>query len=170
MKCKGKPSQEMECSVCYTSTAKCHLVCGHDFCHTCVKEWYQKCEDHPTCPMCRGNLYFRGMRHVVAKWDEAAEERREQEIWEECVDTVLEYGDEEDLYIMEERFNTLKGGEYFDPDIILDEFIVLSKDSAPPEFWETQSWQSLMFVSKHPHRRRTRFNKLAAPRSNWLVV
>jgi len=135
-----------------------------------VKEWYQKCEDHPTCPMCRGNLYFRGMRHVVAKWDDAAEEHRGQEIWEECIDTVLEYGDEDDLYIMEERFNTLKGGEYFDPDIILDESITLYRYSAPPEFWETQSWQKLLFVSKHPHRRHARVTKLATPRSNWLVV
>ena len=161
----------MECSVCYTSTAKCHLVCGHDFCHGCVKEWYQKCEDQATCPMCRGNLYFRGMRHVVAKWDEAAEEQREQDVWETCVETVLDYGDEVDLEIMEERFNLLKGGEWFDPDIILDDFVVLSKDSAPPEFWETRSWHSLMFVSKHPrHSRRVRTSRMVAPRSSWLVV
>lgn len=160
-----KTSQEMECSVCYSSTAKCQLVCGHQFCHGCVKEWYQKCEDCPTCPMCRGNLYFRGMRKHVDKWDKEAEEAHRAHVWEECVETVLDYGDEDDLFVMEERFNILKDTAWLDTDIILDEAIVLSKDSEPPEYWETKSWDTLLFVSKHGFRR-----SYDSARRNWLLV
>ena len=160
-----KASQEMECSVCYSSTAKCQLVCGHQFCHGCVKEWYQKCEDCPTCPMCRGNLYFRGMRKHVEKWDKEAEEAHRAHVWEECVETVLDYGDEDDLFVMEERFNILKDTVWLDTDIILDEAIVLSKDSEPPEYWETKSWDTLLFVSKHGFRR-----SYDSARRNWLLV
>ena len=148
-----KASQEMECSVCYSSVAKCQLVCGHQFCHGCVREWYQKCDDCATCPMCRGNLYFRGMRKHIEKWDEEAYYAHIDGVWNECIETVLEYGDEVDLLFMEDRFNTLKEAGMLIADIVLDDDILLSKDSEPPEFWETNSWYKMMFVSKHGFRR-----------------
>lgn len=51
-----------ECSICYeeecTHTKK--LLCGHEFCVGCSKEWFLKSED-PRCPMCRRPFWFRGL-------------------------------------------------------------------------------------------------------------
>jgi hypothetical protein len=35
---------------------------------SCVREWWERSPESPTCPICRRNLYFRGMRHVVGDW------------------------------------------------------------------------------------------------------
>jgi len=58
----------MECSICLSEIAggKKTLLCKHVFCTPCIKEWYNKAD---TCPMCRGRLYFRGM-----KWEKSEEE------------------------------------------------------------------------------------------------
>tara|TARA_R110002073_G_scaffold223743_1_gene383927 strand:- start:216 stop:545 length:330 start_codon:yes stop_codon:yes gene_type:complete len=109
------------------------------------------------------------MRHHVAKWDEAAEESHLNDVWEECVDSVLEYGDEVDLFIMEERFNLLKHNGWCDADVIIDDDILITVCSEESGHWELNSWETLMFVSKHgprPLKHRT----VAHPRSNWLVV
>ena len=59
----------MECSVCYENTSTCKLVCGHSFCMSCIKEWYLKSEEDPTCPMCRQRLYFKGMHKQEQQWE-----------------------------------------------------------------------------------------------------
>jgi hypothetical protein len=112
------------------------------------------------------------MRHVIDRWDEEAEDVYRQSVWEECVEMTLDFGDEVDLEIMEERFNLLKDGDWFDVDIIMDESIVLTAASSPPDFWETRSWYNLMFVSKHSDRRYrdSVTDSMSKPRSNWLVV
>lgn len=83
----------MECPVCYEDCHKtCKLVCGHDVCMSCVKEWWVKSEGSPTCPMCRQNLYFRGMRHAVPKWIEEVEEppEHDEEDWDGMCSYLLE--------------------------------------------------------------------------------
>ncbi len=73
-----------ECPVCYEeSAAPCVFVCGHSFCYQCVKTWYQK--GSVTCPMCRSEMCFRGMRSLVGNWDH---ERREM-VLEECVERLM---------------------------------------------------------------------------------
>jgi len=52
--------------VCYENKACCKFTCGHDFCHTCTKSWFQK--GHSTCPMCRGSMCFRGIIDLKKKW------------------------------------------------------------------------------------------------------
>ena len=99
-----------DCGVCYTNEPRCKLVCGHAFCYQCVKNWYQKSED-PSCPMCRGSLYFRKMRSHVEKWDD----ERDKTYNEECFNNALEeLFDEDDL-------------EYFGTDYILWEIEELQK-------------------------------------------
>jgi hypothetical protein len=95
-------------------------------------------------------MYFRGMRHVIDKWDEEAEDVRRCDLWETCVEEVLDMGgDEIDLLIMEERYNKLKDTEWCDPDIIIDEFYILGTPETFHFSWEVYSWIILMFVSKY---------------------
>ena len=80
----------MECPVCYDDCHKtCNLVCSHSMCMSCVKQWWVKSEGSPTCPICRCNLYFRGMRKVVDRWVDEMEEPPEYD--EEDWDDVCEY-------------------------------------------------------------------------------
>ena len=155
----------MECSVCYDSAAKCKLVCGHEFCHSCVKSWYVKCQDDATCPMCRGTFYFRGMRHHLKKWDEEVVEQQRQDIWAEVVEEILEAGgDEFDLEIAEWRASVCD-----DAYIILDDDILMTSDWAgPPEYYTRYTFQDFLFVEKQ-HRRVSK-TRVARGRSNWLRV
>lgn len=77
----------MECPVCYERTTNCKLVCGHQFCKTCVKTWYMKGAES-TCPMCRKKVHYRRM--PVKKWKEEAEEEKKQQIFEESFDSLVE--------------------------------------------------------------------------------
>lgn len=75
----------MECPICYEKCHKtCTLVCRHRFCMSCVREWWIKSEC-PTCPICRQNLYFRGMRHVTPEWSDEPDD----EVWESMCTFLL---------------------------------------------------------------------------------
>ena len=96
----------MECPVCFERDAVCQFTCSHSFCYACVKTWYQK--GSSTCPMCRTNMCFAGVRHAKREWDL---ERREK-ILESVVDEIL--NDPEDLVygvdmleFMYDRFNAV---------------------------------------------------------------
>jgi len=108
----------MECPVCYTCDATCHLVCGHSFCKDCVKNWYFKSQGEDcNCPMCRSPLYFRGMNRVAEKWDEERIEQRNQRVFNEAFEEILEDLDPECEYScwltmvmieeMQDKFNKL---------------------------------------------------------------
>ena len=81
----------MECAVCYNDgVSTCKLVCGHEFCMSCIKKWYLKSEEEATCPMCRQRLYFRGMRNQEEQWQK---ERGQEEIdnaFENCFNFQFE--------------------------------------------------------------------------------
>jgi len=77
----------MECAVCYESCSGLKLVCGHAFCHGCVKQWVMK-GTGTGCPMCRRPVYFKGYYKKSAEWEEEA--------WNHKVDAVVgEYIDAE---------------------------------------------------------------------------
>lgn len=79
----------MECPICYDECHKtCKLVCGHSLCMSCVREWWKKSEE-PTCPMCRNNLYFRGMRHTVSRWGDEYEDPDTVELWDDMCTYLL---------------------------------------------------------------------------------
>ena len=83
----------MECPVCYDDFHKtCNLVCGHSMCMSCVKQWWLRSEK-PTCPICRSNLYFRGMRKVVGRWADEIEEppEYEEEEWDHMCQYLIEF-------------------------------------------------------------------------------
>jgi hypothetical protein len=46
---------QMVCNVCCDwFQAPCVISgCGHKFCHTCITEWFGKCQAKPSCPTCR---------------------------------------------------------------------------------------------------------------------
>jgi hypothetical protein len=57
----------MECPVCYERATLCTFTCGHALCDACTKKWYTK-GSHPTCPMCRASICFRGILKKKRAW------------------------------------------------------------------------------------------------------
>ena len=84
----------MECPVCYTDKSSCKLVCGHEFCKSCVKTWYYKCEE-PSCPMCRRDMYFKGMNRVVKVWETERTIKKNEDAFSQAFDEIF-LEDEED--------------------------------------------------------------------------
>lgn len=84
----------MECPVCYSDKATCNLVCNHSFCKDCVKTWYYKC-DEPSCPMCRRNLYFKGMHKVVDEWDRERALKKNEDAFNKAFDDIFEEDESE---------------------------------------------------------------------------
>lgn len=75
----------MECPVCYEKRANRKLVCGHEFCASCVKTWYMK---GGSCPMCRRKVHYRRM--PIKKWNAEAEEEMKITMFQETFDELLE--------------------------------------------------------------------------------
>ena len=77
------------CAVCMDNVPRCHLVCGHTFCFCCVKEWYFKSEE-PSCPMCRRDMYFKGMYKQIDEWEEEKQESIIEEVYSDVFDSICE--------------------------------------------------------------------------------
>lgn len=75
--------------MCYTNNCSCKLVCGHSFCHSCVKEWYTTSEA-PSCPMCRQDMYFRGMHKARVKWDQESDEKHLEAVYAQVIDNAID--------------------------------------------------------------------------------
>ena len=75
----------MECPVCYENNTNCKLVCGHEFCKSCVKTWYTK---GGSCPMCRRKVHYRRM--PIKKWALEAEETKKEQVYQEAFELALE--------------------------------------------------------------------------------
>lgn len=75
---------QCECAVCYSDEGPFRkLCCGHEFCGSCIKQWYLK-GTGAGCPMCRRPIYFKGFHNVRDEWDE--------EHWRnKCLDVLDEY-------------------------------------------------------------------------------
>lgn len=80
-------TQTFECAVCYSEDGPSRkLCCGHEFCGSCIKAWYQK-GTGTGCPMCRAPIYFRGFHQVRDSWNE--------DHWRNQCETVIDkYRDE----------------------------------------------------------------------------
>lgn len=72
--------KKMECAVCYETRPGLTLVCGHAFCHGCVKQWVTK-GTGTGCPMCRRPVYFKGYFKKMGEWEE--------ESWNNKVDALV---------------------------------------------------------------------------------
>ena len=110
----------MECEVCYCNNANCKLVCGHSFCHECVKTWYHK-GANDGCPKCRKKLYFKRM--PLKKWKSDAVQEKKDAVYNEAFDEILvEFPSwlvMDELVMMEKTYSFLKkcGEEITDEDI-----------------------------------------------------
>ena len=171
----------MECPVCYSEcTRGCKLICGHSFCYQCVKDWYQKAEAEPTCPMCRASLYFRNMRTHLEKWEDEREEKHLEGVFNEAFDEIFEDMDDVmDMFgsacltwrieMLQERFNTLVNAGYDPEDIIYDDEIELYTYTSR-DFGDILSSDPLMFVSKNKTtKKRTRTGKRTRSRAAGAV-
>ena len=78
-----------ECPVCYCNNATCKLVCNHSFCKGCVKTWYFKSEE-PSCPMCRRDMYFKGMHRVVRDWEDERILKKNEDAFDKAFDEIFE--------------------------------------------------------------------------------
>ena len=98
----------MECSVCYSANSNCNLVCGHSFCTGCIKTWYNK--GNKSCPMCRGNIYFKGMPRK--QWDHEHIEEKKELIFQQAFDETLDYlpprAAIRELRALENTFNAIR--------------------------------------------------------------
>ena len=83
--------------MCYNDKASCNLVCGHAFCKNCVKTWYYKC-DEPSCPMCRRNLYFKGMHKIVDAWDRERENQKNESAFNSAFEDIFDDPESESEY------------------------------------------------------------------------
>lgn len=62
-----------ECCICYEAEPKCILICGHKFCHMCIKKWY-KASIQNTCPCCRRNIRLKSpdcenTKEIIVEYD-----------------------------------------------------------------------------------------------------
>lgn len=78
----------MECPVCYENKTNCKLVCGHEFCKSCVKTWYTKGNGSAGCPMCRRRVHYRRM--PIKKWALEAEDNKKEQVYQEAFEYTLE--------------------------------------------------------------------------------
>lgn len=108
----------MECPVCYENEACCKFTCGHNFCHSCTKSWFQKGQS--TCPMCRASMCFRGIVKLKKKWYR----EKQDEVYKHLVARIFdelahEYADIllKCLEILQNRFEYIMG-KY--PDVSCD--------------------------------------------------
>lgn len=49
-----------------------------------------KTDSEPSCPMCRGNLYFKGMGKVVDRWEDEAYEKKWDEVYTDALEETME--------------------------------------------------------------------------------
>lgn len=72
----------MECAICYKectpNRTKKLILCGHEFCNECSKEWFFKAED-PSCPLCRRPFIFRGLLSSQQSWLNEKAEKQEND-------------------------------------------------------------------------------------------
>lgn len=106
----------MECPICYTNAAFCNLCCGHSFCTSCIKEWYNKTSaDEATCPMCRGSICFKGFSSLKNQWEKEKIDNMYEEVYMEVLDEEFELSEEdgdvefldEQIEFIQEKFNKL---------------------------------------------------------------
>ncbi len=50
------PPDLPECPICFYPKKLTKLMCNHEFCDSCIKNWRLKCNKNPTCPMCRTRM------------------------------------------------------------------------------------------------------------------
>ena len=117
----------MECPVCYASKVSCMLVCGHTFCMSCVKTWYNKSEC-PSCPMCRRAMYFKGMSKLVEKWEAERTEKKNEDAFNQAFDEIFDdsESDSDDGYDSQEDEDPYY--QYYYSKFMLEEIVQLQKD------------------------------------------
>jgi len=85
--------------VCYESDASCKFTCGHNFCHQCTKNWFQKGQS--TCPMCRASMCFKGIVKMKKKWHREKQEETYKNLVNHIFDELMEDYDDIVLNILD---------------------------------------------------------------------
>lgn len=119
--------------------------------------------------MCRSSLYFRGFYKIRNKWNQEQQEKQFNEIYEECVDDIMEnsFLPLYDLESLERLYNNIKDDvetpeqlewmlenyiDFFDEDcIIFDDIFSFIKN---------------LFVSKHSYK--TVYSGFPGPHLKWI--
>ena len=62
-----------ECCICYEAEPNCTLICGHKFCHVCIKKWH-KASIQNKCPCCRRNVKIKSphcenTKEIIVEYD-----------------------------------------------------------------------------------------------------
>ncbi len=127
-----------------------------------------KTDSEPTCPMCRSNLYFKGMSKVTEKWDRDFEAQKWEDVYTEAIDEAeIEDGEEflmflEDLELAYNNIRNLHDMGYdfswdFIREVLKNPFCFTSTVVKPIryEIWDDFEtiWKQNMFVSRYPQWR-----------------
>ena len=102
--------EEEECPVCFFHDTDVKLVCGHSFCRQCVKKWYATSH---TCPMCRQNIYFKGLYRIKRVWEKETRDARVSDIFNVHMDEIFDLDLDPGRLLFaiacfEHQFNSLK--------------------------------------------------------------
>ena len=124
-----------------------------------------KTDSEPTCPMCRSNLYFKGMSKVTEKWDRDFEAQKWEDVYTEAINEVeIEDGEEflmflEDLELAYKNIRNLHDMGYdfswdFIREVLKNPFCFTSTVVKPIRYEIWDDFDAVrkrnMFVSKYP--------------------
>lgn len=164
---------ERECTVCYCSEGSFRkLACGHEFCSSCIKNWYLKGTGASTsCPMCRRPIHFKGFQDVRDEWDEEAWENRCAEVFSEALDECAEEAREfaehfgskmarkimsqciDDFKDIERTYNFLKSRDVASEDI---EYVLFETD----DYFSDRHLDKCVWIDEPPKESATRYPRL----------
>ena len=152
----------MCCPICYEEGAKCQLVCGHSFHHSCIKEWYMNAGNNSGCPMCRNKIYFKGLHKKKKLWEEEKRDKKCSEIYTTVIQDLLEMAKtcsfirlhfKEYLEYIEDDYTKLK-------DIVVDyddlEYLI-----GNPDVLITDEPNVPLYYTRTTHRQATKHTKAA---------
>ena len=127
-----------------------------------------KTDSEPTCPMCRSNLYFKGMSKVTEKWDRDFEAQKWEDVYTEAINEVeIEDGEEflmflEDLELAYKNIRNLHDMGYdfswdFIREVLKNPFCFTSTVVKPIRYEIWDDFDAIrkrnMFVSRYPQWR-----------------
>ena len=79
-----------ECPICFNTVQNCSLICKHSFCYQCIKRWYCQKINNPSCPICRKDMYFKGMYKCKKQLELEQNEIILQQVFEKYLKYILD--------------------------------------------------------------------------------
>lgn len=62
---EARETSLMECCICMERKSSIILPCSHTYCEKCIDSWWERGEDHQSCPLCRQKIKDKGEQWVL---------------------------------------------------------------------------------------------------------